>query len=279
MRRPPSRGQYTKSRHHPRRFLPSVPCPMPSGASARRLPSDARAIVDTLPLTHLRGSGPTAIRFSWHLYILLRSALTKPHVWPEYGACGWLPRGAELGVPRHARPSRTRPLINETAFGSARRPHVEFYSRPAPPWETSNEAEQSHRLRKQFAASLSFGPQQVHQHARPRLGRGETGATLMLLPKTRQYYFSAATASTHSPGQAMARDSIQFPAPGPTRLSVPSPWGRPNGRTGGGRSVDRLVSQDHWPGRRPEKSSQASPSRHQGLWDGHLSRNSSVREP
>ncbi len=53
----------------------------------------------------------------------------------------------------------------------------------------------------------------------------------------------------------------------------------PKTSRGGGRSVDRLVSQDHWPGRRPEKSSQASPSRHQGLWDGHLNRNSSVREP
>ena len=31
--------------------------------------------------------------------------------------------------------------------------------------------------------------------------------------------------------------------------------------------------------RQPEKSSQASPSRHQGLWDGHLNRNSPVREP
>lgn len=28
----------------------------------------------------------------------------------------------------------------------------------------------------------------------------------------------------------MARDSIRVPAPGPTRLSVPSPLGRPNGR-------------------------------------------------
>ena len=112
--------------------------------------------------------------------------------------------------------------------------------------------------------------------------RGDPQAHALEMPQNEAVFFQFGVASTHSPGQATAMDSIQVPIPGPTRLSIPNLLGRPNGRKPFMAAVDRWTvssPKDHWLRRRPEQSSQASLSRHQGLWDGHLSRNSSVRQP